>query len=437
MAKKIPMLPLSQDSRDALIQAITRSPEPQLAKSLATMLAASHAATEAQVTPVLEELATSGVLKKYTPGKGKPKYWDRDLQELTRDAVLRAIQESTSPLTAKVVAAKIAPPKVAEADVSTILDSAVAGQRCFIVPSSKAGGKPSYWHTDLRVISRDAIRKAALEADEPFTAKDLADRVQAPAKLSEADVIPVLDELVATNAIHSIPPKTAKAKPQYWMHDVLELGRRIVVQTIDTKGPQTLVYLRRVLKSFSDSQFEEIVSTLLARDSLFARPPLGSVKQELFGTRPPSAAAYLVDVGQQLTKVIGLLKAARVPTDELRRNVLLLVEAAGISFGASGGPSNVPEIRPAVVAETVDLVGVIKRIEPGAERGALVGARELRRAVHLPKPEFDHAVLELARQGQLSLHRHDYATSLTQEERDELVTDGDGTFYVGMALRPR
>ena len=80
---------------------------------------------------------------------------------------------------------------------------------------------------------------------------------------------------------------------------------------------------------------------------------------------------------------------------------------------------------------------VMKRIEPGAERGALVGARELRRAVRLPKPDFDHAVLELARQGQLSLHRHDYATSLTPQERDELVTDGDGTFYVGMALRPR
>ncbi|MEY3226139.1 MAG: hypothetical protein RLZZ536_758, partial [Planctomycetota bacterium] len=33
------------------------------------------------------------------------------------------------------------------------------------------------------------------------------------------------------------------------------------------------------------------------------------------------------------------------------------------------------------------------------------------------------------------LHRHDFASSLSVVERDELVTDGEGQYFVGMALR--
>ena len=61
--------------------------------------------------------------------------------------------------------------------------------------------------------------------------------------------------------------------------------------------------------------------------------------------------------------------------------------------------------------------------------------QHLRRAARLDKAHFDAAVLDLSRQGRVSLHRHDYPASLTPQERDELVTDGAGTYYVGLALR--
>ncbi len=77
----------------------------------------------------------------------------------------------------------------------------------------------------------------------------------------------------------------------------------------------------------------------------------------------------------------------------------------------------------------------MRRIEPGADRGALIGARDLRRAARLEKQAFDQAVLDLARQGRLSLHRHDYPASLSPAEREDLVADGAGAFYVGLALR--
>lgn len=77
----------------------------------------------------------------------------------------------------------------------------------------------------------------------------------------------------------------------------------------------------------------------------------------------------------------------------------------------------------------------MKRIEPRAESGALVTAHALRQAAQLSKSDFDALALQLAQQGKIALHEHDFASSLSAEERESLVTDGQGRYYVGMALR--
>lgn len=441
MAKKAPLLPVSPEVRDALLRVIAGSREPMLAKAMATLLTPDHAVVEAQLTPVLEEYVEAGKLQKYpaATGKGKARYWDRDLQQLIRDGVLAAIQSAATPLTAKELIGKIDSIKVSELQATSILDGEVADGSLFAFPPTKPKGKVRYWHRDLKEIVRTAIQEAATRANEPCTAKDLAGQLTSPVKLTEAEIAPVLEQLVSTGALHAIPPASTKGKPRYWGHDVLELGRRTIASVIDTKGPQTLGNLKKVLKGFSEPQSQQILERLRAERKIVVHPPMGGVKQELYGTRPPAPASYLKDVAAQLVKVVAVLRSAQVPMDELRRTVIQLVEEAGISFGASGtiADTNSNTSGEGVTPATVDLIALMKRIEPGAERGALVGARDLRRTAHLPKREFDHAVLELARSGRLSLHRHDYATSLSQDERDELVTDGDGTFYVGMALRPQ
>lgn len=96
-----------------------------------------------------------------------------------------------------------------------------------------------------------------------------------------------------------------------------------------------------------------------------------------------------------------------------------------------------------------DIIDAMHKLEPGAWRGALVGARDLRKAIgdKLTKDAFDAKILEMSKSGDIVLHRHDYASSLSQGERDELVSypaDDDermayrGRIYViGMAMRPR
>lgn len=82
-----------------------------------------------------------------------------------------------------------------------------------------------------------------------------------------------------------------------------------------------------------------------------------------------------------------------------------------------------------------DLVTLMRTLDPCANRGALLGCRDVRRAAGLPyKAAFDALTLMAARDGLVSLHRHDAPSWLTQAERDEMVTDGR-EFYVGMAIR--
>lgn len=85
----------------------------------------------------------------------------------------------------------------------------------------------------------------------------------------------------------------------------------------------------------------------------------------------------------------------------------------------------------------------MRQIEPGADRGALVSIRDLRRAMpHMSKRDFDDKIIRMAQGGALAPHRHDFASSLTPDEREQLVfnpddkTMGDkGSYYVGVAMR--
>lgn len=81
-----------------------------------------------------------------------------------------------------------------------------------------------------------------------------------------------------------------------------------------------------------------------------------------------------------------------------------------------------------------DLISLIRQVESGADNGALISSRELRKHAGMGKEEFDNHVLKLAAEGKLMLHRHDYPAGLTEKELAELVKGKEGQHFVGMAL---
>ncbi len=77
-------------------------------------------------------------------------------------------------------------------------------------------------------------------------------------------------------------------------------------------------------------------------------------------------------------------------------------------------------------------------VVPAAANGALVSLRDLWDAMQFQVPDkssFDRAVLRLAEQGRVALHRHDLPGDLRDEERADFVPGGNGVFYVGIAVR--
>lgn len=81
--------------------------------------------------------------------------------------------------------------------------------------------------------------------------------------------------------------------------------------------------------------------------------------------------------------------------------------------------------------ETI-LLSALRQVA-GRSRG-LQSCGDVRRVAKLPKSVFDAEALRLARERKLVLHEHDFPQSLSATKRAELVEDGKGAVFVGMAL---
>lgn len=67
--------------------------------------------------------------------------------------------------------------------------------------------------------------------------------------------------------------------------------------------------------------------------------------------------------------------------------------------------------------------------------GALLPIRQLREGLPFGKEQFDALALELSREGIVVMHHHHAPMTLSPEERNVLVADDRGTYYIGIALR--
>ena len=346
-----------------------------------------------------------------------------------RDNLFAELRQTTGPITAKDLAKRLTEPhQLRPADVATILENAAAAHEIHAYSAKTVKGARRFWDRDANVIARSAIQATMQAAEWPLTAKEIAATFPTPLKSTDKEIEPLLREFVASRALYEIPKKTAKGQLRYWQHDVLELGRRAVLSAL-AKGPQTKSALQRAVKGF-ETQFDQIFQSLLDARTIWRHPASGKAKADSYGLQPPSPGAYLQEVGKQLSKVVERLRSAHVTDDDLRRAIVQLAEAAGVSLSpsrASGAVGREPKAD--------DLVALMKQIKPGAEVGAMVTARELRRAAQMDKASFDRSIVDLARHGHVMLHRHDHASHLSTEERDELIADGQGNHFVGVALR--
>ncbi|SFI46743.1 hypothetical protein [Planctomicrobium piriforme] len=428
MAKqKRELLPLTTEDGQRLLEMVQGAEAPLPASQIARQVQLSRKVTEADVAPLLDEFVQAGTLHLIPArtGKGKPQYWGRDSKAVVTESLLAVLGQSESPLTAKeLMKHATLPVKLSEAELVVLLDEAVGAGHIRAFPGTK--GKTRYWDRDPAPLLRQAVLAAMEEASGPVADKELLKSLSAPVPTDEATLQPVLEELIESGELHRFPPATAKGKPIYWREDGVDWARTVLRRLVEQKGPQAEAALKKAVKWLTSDEFATLLDSLLTSGEVFRHPPLGKIKQALFGVQPPRPEPYLREVGVQLTKTVALLRSIPISDEQLRRALVQLVEETGVTFR---NDATLP------AENAVDLLALMKQIEPGAERGALVGVRDLRRAAQCSKDVFDQTVMELSRQGSVSLHRHDFPASLSEEERNDLVRDATGTYYVGIALR--
>src|SRR5205823_4239405 len=149
-------------------------------------------------------------------------------------------------------------------------------------------------------------------------------------------------------------------------------------------------------------------------------------------TRPPDPRDYLEDALKLIYRNLDEEGVSRAEVDAAARAMFELTPAAPAEPKPAPAPVSLgPEPREADLGQAIlDMM----KIEPAAANGALVSLRDLRRRMDFQvtdKGAFNAAVLRLADEGRISLHRHDYPASLSAEEQAELVPDGRGSYYIG------
>ncbi len=354
-----------------------------------------------------------------------------------RSHLLQVVREAEEPLEATKVVKLAKTSRRPTAEVEAVMQEFVQDGILIVWPAKSAKGKPRYWDRSVTSVGSASIQELVQKSSEPVSVKDVKKLWKSPFKLSDTEIASILNDLARSGVIYEIPAKTATSGVRYWKHDVEEFCRHSLLTQIKTQPPQTKAKLKAAVKWLDQKRFDDLIEQLTRQKEIFLHPALGKSKsaQALWGHTPPSPEPYLKNIREQLTTVVKQLQSAFVLQADLRRAAVQMLEASGISFGA--GSSAATEAASVRVAETVDFVKLIHSVEPGADRGALVPARVLRAAAKMPKATFDSLALQFAREGKIVLHEHDFAASLSQEARDELVSDGQGNFYVGMALRAR
>lgn len=283
---------------------------------------------------------------------------------------------------------------------------------------------------------------------EPLAATELKRRIKAKLGLKENEYKAVLDGLLSQLKIHGRPklgkngrptktPSTyALGAPPPPPPPPLELAPDAVLRSL-RDGPLLAAELQKrvkqVLPGLAGKDLSAVLADLVAAGKVYERrkrgkngKPTKTVESYVLGG--PPAADFIAPVLASWKEVHAEASAAGVKDEALITALLEALSAAGFSVPASGTAA-------APVDDRADVLRGVQVLEAREGQGALIPMRKLREALRLNKARFDAAVLGLYAEDAVILHHHDYVGSLTEAERNELVLDRHGNYYVGVALR--
>jgi hypothetical protein len=332
-----------------------------------------------------------------------------------RGAVKSVLQQSQAPKSIVQIRKELAGSfRISSKDLSALLEEMTAAGEVFSWPQKK------FWDRNPRKILPDLIL-AFIAKSTIATASKIKTSLKLPLQMVEI----ALNDLVDMERLHLWQPGKAS---YFCLCEPRETALETILNAL-AAGPLTEKELvASVRKRLPGYQVMDLKEHLSYSKQAYEYPKYGKVKIR-YGLQPPEPGPYLGKAMQEITALQRLLAPFRISLEAiygaLGRELGLARETREPSKELPKGEIALPDAEPL-------LLRAITRLQPFGQRRALVSIRELRRSMGLAKSVFDRVVLSLALQGKVALHHHDFPSSLSPEERDELVRDEQGTYYVGI-----
>lgn len=252
-------------------------------------------------------------------------------------------------------------------------------------------------------------------SDRPLTAREILRSIPPPSRVKAG----ALEELLHEHPrVIPWPARTRSAPGRYWTRwpeDFLDslladLGADSLLTATDLQKKAG-----RHLAGFSVERKRALVESrltaLVAAKKLYVHPSLGKARPK-YSAKPAQASAYVAKLQKEVDALAAKLAPAGITRDQI--------------LEALGGK------KPADVGLTERITEFLKT-KPGG-----IGVGQLREELGVSPAEkaaFDGAVISLYRQHRVYLDQHDYPLGLDEAAKSEMVSDGQGNYFVVISLR--
>jgi hypothetical protein len=261
-----------------------------------------------------------------------------------------------------------------------------------------------------------AVREVLGRASQPLNLAKLRGQLngpfKVPAKLKDA-LAALLEAESREGRIYAWPASTEKSGPRYWIRDGRDWAAREMIAAAASLEPiGGSKAIGAVAKQYGRKPAEKLLVDLI-ESGLLIRVPL-------FGGSKAKISSYIADEA-----------AFRAELDAARR-----VIEAGYRRLETGDAGPLPDGPGSESAGAPDqILEALASLEP--RKGLLVTAPRLYRALppDLRKSEIDAALIRLQNDRRVILHLHSNPQSLPAGERQSLIEDATGNFYVGVSWR--
>ena len=270
----------------------------------------------------------------------------------------------------------------------------------------------------------DFVLRIFHQLSKPENATNLKSFLPKSGPVSPKQLPEVLDHLVSNGQVRSYRQSRTSC---YWLPELEEQAERRIIEALEDL-PLTPTELKGRYKSllvgWPEAKRNEFQAHLLEEKRIHKVRALDG-RAILLSVRPQLNVRDYVKLALKLA--VSKLAKKGVSEEQVWETVASLISS----------PGEMTETPPPVNFEEL-ILDRMQKIDSAAATGALVSLTDLRHSLksEIPgKSQYDQAVLHLARQGRVALHRHDYASSLSEQERNDLVADDQGNHYIGIALR--